>query len=189
MNRGAGELPRPLGVWRRLSQPQRAGKILRTGGYIRSGGGSGALCAWDTSLHTAPFGNRAGFPKPSSPRLLQLHPERIRRNQISRFEPLNRSADWQPAVSRLGNPQSPEGSGAGRLPVGDTAGCQPALRAVHGQGESSAAPGVKSGAQEIFQRGKSVPLSPRERGSDFQRTRSSGFSNQARGTGLNPMWG
>jgi hypothetical protein len=29
---------------------------------------------------------------------------RIRRNQISRIEALNRSADWQSAVSRIGNP-------------------------------------------------------------------------------------
>ncbi len=32
------------------------------------------------------------------------HRERFRRNQISRIEPLNRSADWQSAVSRIGNP-------------------------------------------------------------------------------------
>ncbi len=30
---------------------------------------------------------------------------RIRRNPTSRFQPLNRSADWQSVVSRIGNPQ------------------------------------------------------------------------------------
>ena len=39
-----------------------------------------------------------------------------------------RSADWQSAVSRIGNPRASLIATACRLPVGETAGCQPALR-------------------------------------------------------------
>jgi nifR3 family TIM-barrel protein len=40
----------------------------------------------------------------------------------------SRSADWQSAVSRIGNPQDSSDATHCRLPVGETAGCQPALQ-------------------------------------------------------------
>ena len=42
--------------------------------------------------------------------------------------PRIRSAGWQPAVSRIGNPQRSLLIAHCRLPVGDTADCQSALR-------------------------------------------------------------
>jgi hypothetical protein len=40
----------------------------------------------------------------------------------------HRSADWQSAVSRIVNPRAQDVAALSRLPVGDTAGYQPALR-------------------------------------------------------------
>ncbi len=55
----------------------------------------------------SPFGDFFQRGGSLSPLLGERDRVRIRRNHISRFEPLNRSADWQSAVSRIGNPQRP----------------------------------------------------------------------------------
>ena len=67
----------------------------------------------------------------NQPSWLELHDGRkIINAMISRASNLwqPRSADCQSAVSRIGNPPAPPLPTFVRLPVGDTAGCQPALR-------------------------------------------------------------